>query len=185
MAVDFSRALKVKSPSKGVVTFYGLTESYPLMHYVCFRSQSATRYIPMTANGGSVLFARIGGAQYGAYGTMTYTINFSNTISNSVRFISKLTTISLNQDGVSLASTVKIQYFVDNTSKGITTITFNANTRIQTYNTELYNGLFYPPTKIAITVTVNGVSKTTNITSYTREGTQRASVIFQFAPWIN
>lgn len=184
MSVDFSRAIRIRR-NNTTVTHYGLT-SAPSGHYIGFRSQGATRYIPL-ATGSRYLNVRVANATYSAYGLLTFTINLSNSKSQSgfyVRFSSTLSTITCNQGGASLSASVKIETYVNGNVLSTTNVTLNANTTSQTYNTPLFtNATFVYPTSIKVTVTINGKTATTQINSYVQSGSQSITVNVAFAPW--
>ena len=187
MAVDFSRALKVKSPSKGIVTYYGLTSAPTSGHYIAFRSQGAVRYIKLQVGNGQALRVRIADNNYYPYNNMEFRVHFSNTKSSLGWFPvykSQLTKIEYlyGIGGASLPASVTIAFYNGDTHLGTdTTVTLNANTESQTYSNELYSGVLVPDT-IKITLTINGKSVTATA-NYVQSGTQSIYTYKTVAPW--
>lgn len=185
MSVDFSRALKVKSPTKGIVTYYGLT-SVPSGHYIAFRSQGATRYIKLQIGNGTALHVRIADNKYYPYNIMEYRVHFSNTKSTSSWFPtynSRLTKIEYlyGIGGASLPASITIEYYNGDTQVATKTVTLNANTESQTYDEAVSFGFIVPKT-IKITLTINGKSATAT-TDYVQSGTQSIYTYIIVAPW--
>lgn len=186
MAVDFSRALKVKSPTNGIVTYYGRT-TVPSGHYIAFRSQGATRYIKLQlGNSSGGLQVRIADNKYYPYNIMEYRVHFSNTKESSGWwniYKSKLTKIEYlyGIGGASLPASITIEYYNGDTQVATKTVTLNANTESQTYNEEVSIGLVVPKT-IKITLTINGKSATAT-TDYVLSGTQSIYTYIIAAPW--
>lgn len=185
MAVDFSRALRVKSPTQGIVTYYGLTSAPTSGHYIAFRSQGAVRYIKLQVGNGQALRVRIADNNYYPYNNMEFRVHFSNTKGSGLfpTYKSNLTKIEYlyGIGGASLSASVTIEYYNGDTQLATNTVTLNANTESQTYNSELYNSMFVPKT-IKITITINGKSATAT-SNYVQSGTQSIYTYKTVAPW--
>lgn len=196
MAVDFSRAIRIRR-SGTTYTYYGMTAAPS--HYIAFRSQGATRYLPLVnLNNSSIpaqsyLRCRIGGVGYCAYGSFTTTVKIQLRTEGSGIFggivYYRLVSVSNSAGGTSVATTVKVELIQSNGSTvwNTTTVTLPANTSSKTFNTDVkgYASFFFAQyNKYRITVTCNGRAVQSSVGTFDNEqvGVQTRLSI-RFAPW--
>lgn len=190
MAVDFSRAIRIRR-NNTTVTHYGLTTA-PSGHYIGFRSQGATRYIPLVSSSG-YLMVRVANGNYTPYGYFNTNVKLqlreegSGWFGGTVYY--RLVSVSNNVGGTSVATTIKVEFIQSDGSTVWNTITATlpANTSSKTFNTDVKGyaiAFFSAYNKCRVTVTCNGKTTTSSIvtfSSYNVPATVTLGIVY--APW--
>ena len=158
--VDFSRALCTKRAT--VRKHYGLTEvDSEASHYLCFRSQGATRYIPLKE--GTPLSGDIGvrvvGKVHKTAGYLTFTLYFNMAWISAFEKRLRLTKITVNHGGATLPCTFSLKGLdINGMVTDSNTVTFNAQTTEQTYITTI--AIDNRTVGVRCELTINGESRT-------------------------
>ncbi len=187
MAVDFSRAIKIKIGGS-VQTFYGLT-TVPSSHYIGFCPQNAVRYIPLQASNVTNLRAKVANDVLYAYGDFGTTVELQGRATSSglnmrIKYI--LVSATNTEGGTSVDTTIKVEILTDDGSavgRSYTT-TLPANTSSKTFSVTMWEVSLAEAskfTKYRITVTCNGKTVTSGVIAQSPSVIQTLNI--GYAPW--